>query len=372
MKRRRSLIYGVAAACAMLVMILDARTALASAREGVQLCIRTVIPSLFPFFVLSGVINSSLLGQNFRLLQPLGRLCKIPKGAESLLVLGFLAGYPIGAQLIAQSCREGKLSAQAARRMLGFCNNAGPAFLFGMLSPLFANTGTVWLLWGIHILSAIATGCILPGEESDLCAISPQPAITITRSLYNAVRAMTSVCGWVVLFRVVLGFCNRWFLWLFPTETQVLFSGFLELANGCVLLQNIPQEGMRFLLAAAMLAFGGLCVGMQTVSVTEGIGTGCYFPGKVLQMTLCVLLCILMQPIIFCKADAVLPSLPIIVIIGFLLIIQIFYIRRKKVVAFQRELLYNTENEQSKGANYAVSQEDHTLLHLLPMGYRNG
>ena len=65
MKNRRLLIRGIVAACAMLVMILDTRTAIMSAHEWVALCVRIVVPSLFPFFVLSGVINSCLLGQAF-------------------------------------------------------------------------------------------------------------------------------------------------------------------------------------------------------------------------------------------------------------------------------------------------------------------
>ena len=37
----------------MLALILDGRTAIEGARQGIGLCLRTVIPSLFPFFVLS-------------------------------------------------------------------------------------------------------------------------------------------------------------------------------------------------------------------------------------------------------------------------------------------------------------------------------
>lgn len=344
MKIRRKWIGGIIAACAMLVMILDARTAILSAREGVALCIRTVIPSLFPFFVLSGVINSCLLGQELRLLQPVGRLCKIPKGTESILVLGFLAGYPIGAQLITQAYKGGKLPANTARRMLGFCSNAGPAFLFGMLSPLFAGSGAVWALWGIHLLSALFTGCILPGEETDATLLTPGRTISFAEALQNAIKAMASVCGWVVIFRVILGFCNRWFLWLFPVAAQVLISGLLELANGCVLLQNISGEGMRFLLAGIMLSFGGLCVGMQTTSVTEGLGTGWYFPGKVLQTTLSILFCILIQPVLFANTEAVTPTRPAFVGLTLFLGLLIFTLRRKKVVAFSGRLLYNTDN----------------------------
>ena len=60
MKHRRKWIRGIAAACAMLVMILDTRTAVISARDGVLLCLNTVIPSLFPFIVLSTALLNNL------------------------------------------------------------------------------------------------------------------------------------------------------------------------------------------------------------------------------------------------------------------------------------------------------------------------
>ncbi len=340
MKTRRTLIYGIIAAGAMLVMILDTKTAIASAREGITLCTRTIIPSLFPFFVLSGVINNCLLGQNLEILRPVGRLCKIPKGAESLLLLGLFAGYPIGAQLITQAYREETLSKNTARRMLGFCNNAGPAFIFGMLSPLFSSLKTVWVLWAVHILSALMTGYVLPSRPMQSIEVSPSAGISFSDSLQKAIKATAGVCGWVIVFRVVLGFCNRWFLWLLPISVQVLFSGLLELSNGCALLQNIPCEGVRFLLAGSMLSFGGLCVGMQTTSVTDGLGTGWYFPGKVLQTTFTVLFSLFLQPLLFADSFAIPPS----VLIGLLIIFLLFILTEKKVVAFPRRLLYNTDN----------------------------
>lgn len=344
MKKRNFLIHGIVALCAMLVIIFDTRTAIISAREGVTLCIQTIIPSLFPFFVLTGVINSCLLGRNSQLLHPLGRICKIPKGAESLLILGLLAGYPIGAQLITQAYNEGKLSKSAAQRMLGFCNNAGPAFLFGMVSPLFASIKTVWVVWGVHILSALITGCILPTEDSSPTQISSCDAISFPVSLQKAIKATCSVCGWVILFRVILGFCNRWFLWIFPMSTQVLLVGFLELSNGCIMLQNISNKGMRFLLTGTMLGFGGLCVGMQTISVTDKLGTGWYFLGKVLHTLLTVLFSLLLQPVLFAKTDAVFLSTPLLIGLIFIFLFFVLMLRRKKVVAFSSRLLYNTGN----------------------------
>ena len=63
-------------AIGMCLLILDAKTALSSGAEGIKLCISTVIPSLFPFFILSAMINSTLFGTKIPILGALSRLPK--------------------------------------------------------------------------------------------------------------------------------------------------------------------------------------------------------------------------------------------------------------------------------------------------------
>ena len=51
MGRKQRCLLGIMAAVGMLVLIFDSALALEAARAGVELCLETVIPSLFPFFV---------------------------------------------------------------------------------------------------------------------------------------------------------------------------------------------------------------------------------------------------------------------------------------------------------------------------------
>lgn len=334
----------------MLVIILDAKCATESAKDGIDLCIRTIIPSLFPFFVLSTIFNNSLLGKSIPFLRPIGRFCHVPNGAESLLLLGYMTGYPVGAQLISQAYKEKSLTATTAQRLLGFCNNAGPAFIFGMLSPIFAEKYVPWLLWGVHIISSIIVGRILPSEDHPNCVIKETPAISSGKALHSAIRSIAAVCGWVVLFRILLGYFSRWLMWRFPLPFQVILSGIFELANGCVALNNIASPGLKFIIASGILAFGGVCVSMQTLSATEGLGMGFYFPGKILQAMLSILISAIMQLFIFNSPDvfSVRQSTVVLLIIGFILLICL--LNRKKVVAFGRRMLYNTRNHSTKGA----------------------
>lgn len=288
--KRKSFYVGIGACIGMLILILDGKTAASGALEGLELCMRTVIPSLFPFFLLSHLLTGSFSGKKLSLLRPLGRLCGIPEGGESLLITGFLGGYPVGAQTVSNTFRAGGLSKAEAERMLGFCNNAGPAFLFGMAAVLFPSRGDAFLLWLTHILSAIFTAILLPSQSCEEISLSEEKTVTLSDALGSSIRVMGYVCGWVVLFRILLAFLNRWFLWLLPVPVQVGLTGLLELTNGCCALTSISSDALRFVMCSGMLAAGGLCVTMQTVSVTDGLSLKYYFLGKGLQVLFSLIL----------------------------------------------------------------------------------
>lgn len=316
---------GFAAALGMLLLILDGRTAIMGAQEGVELCLRSVIPSLFPFFVLSIMLTGSLSGIHLGFLRPLGRFCGIPEGAEALLLTGFLGGYPVGAQCVASAYRSGQISETQSERMLAFCNNAGPSFLFGIVASQFSNIRYAWLLWAIQIISAVLVARTIPSSETTPIIHGPTPTVTLSDTMKQAILAMATVCGWVTLFRVAIAFCGRWFLWLLPKSAQIVFCGILELTNGCCSLSEIENIGLRFLICAVVLSFGGICVTMQTLSVTKGLNSKNYFLGKLLQSGYTFMLAVLCQCILppserwTLFVPLILPGAALLTVLGFAL-----------------------------------------------------
>ena len=305
----------------LLILILDAKTAVSGASEGVTLCLTSVIPSLFPFLFLSQYLTSSLTDVSLPFLRPIGRLLHIPKGSECLLLTGLLGGYPAGAQCLHTAWSDGKIDISTTRRMLGFCNNAGPAFLFGILSSAFSSGSTIWALWLIHIVSALAAGCLLPGENNACILPSQNAPLSPVRALERVVKSMGLICGWIVLFRVLLTFCNRWFLWIFPTSVHIAINGLLELTIGCTALPYVNPEGLRMILCSGLLALGGVCITLQTVSVMGNVGLGSYIQGKLMQGCFSVSLAALFQHYYLSPDQRA--AFPL-VIAGVLLVIPVF------------------------------------------------
>ena len=322
---------------ALLVLILDTKTALSGAAEGIRLCIQTVIPSLFPFLVLSIWLTTNLLGQTIPPIRWLCRLLKIPDGAESLVIIGFLGGYPVGAQCVSEAVHNGTISRESGQRMLAFCSNAGPAFLFGIGSIIFPDRWMCWAIWLIHIASAIIVGILTPGILNETAAFNTKQKVTFSQSMHRAIRTMASICGWVVLFRIGITFCQQWFLWYFPAEIQCLLTGILEMTNGCCNLAIIPHIPSRFMICTLLINLGGICVLMQTYSVTIGLNANYYLPGKICQCTISFLLSLaILYPA---------SRLPALVILS-AGITCIYFLQKtpEKRMAFFRRLLYNKRN----------------------------
>ena len=307
------------------------------------MCIRTLIPSLFPFFVLSVLLTGALSGQAGKYLRSIGTICKVPEGAESLIAVSILGGYPAGAQNVSVLFGRGQINASQAARLLAFCNNAGPAFIFGVLGSIFPSKATPWYLWLIHLLSAFFVASILPDTNEGSKIRLESTKIRITDALSQGVKVMALVCGWVIFMRIILLFMDVWFLHYLPNPIQIVASGILELSNGCIRLSELENDGLRFLISSGLLSLGGLCVTMQTASVAEGLDMRLYYPGKLLQCSISILLSCLFQ-FSFPPASRLSDSFILATVLIFIIFTAVILHYLKKVVELFNPLVYNQNN----------------------------
>ena len=78
------------------------------------------------------------------------------------LILGLMAGYPLGAASAAGLVQRGEIKREEGERLLGFCNNSGPAFLLGAAGAgVFGSAKAGILLYISHVLAALTAGFLL-------------------------------------------------------------------------------------------------------------------------------------------------------------------------------------------------------------------
>ena len=154
MKKGAFALYAAAAAASALALIACSAEAMEAARYSLRLCGEVLIPSLFPFFVLSALIQELGLPSRLgRLTAPgMRRLFGVPGSGCAALILGLMAGYPLGAASVAGLVERGELERGEGERLLGFCNNSGPAFILGAAGAgVFGSARAGLLLYAAHV-----------------------------------------------------------------------------------------------------------------------------------------------------------------------------------------------------------------------------
>lgn len=318
---RRLLAYSAALIAAVLFVLVVPHAAAAArgAQEGLDVALETAIPALFPFFVASGLlIRSGAVSVLGRWCAPLiRRVYGLPGEAAGPLVLGLTGGYPIGAQAARELYDAGALSREEAERLLGFCNNTGPAFLIGVCGAgLCGSVRTGALLYGIHIAAALLTGLAMTAHgtaspvDKPRRALRPVPFSTcLTQSVQQAGRSCLTITAFIMLFSMLrrvleaagvlelaAGLCTPllWFLGAPADAAQPLLVGILEMTSGLVLL---PECMGRALLPAMsfVVGFGGLSVLCQTAAAVNGLSLRRLFYGKILHGLIAAALTMLAQ-----------------------------------------------------------------------------
>ncbi len=258
----------------LLVLLIFAQPMLAALQAGLYLCARTVIPSLFPFMVLSSLLirlapTHALPGG--RLFEKLFRIRGVGLFA---FFIGALCGFPLGARTVADLYASGHLSKKEAERLAALSNNTGPAFcVAGVGVSLFGSPRIGWLLYGIQILSALLVAFLFARasgppsfKEKGGQAVTPSP-LSLSESIYSASITLLSITGTILFFSAL---CALPKLFLPPTAFALL-SSFLEIGNATAAAGALsPSIGIP--IAALAISFSGLSVHLQAAAVLKARG----------------------------------------------------------------------------------------------------
>lgn len=268
-----------------------------AAKSGLSLCANVIVPSMFPFFVLSSLlVNLGMVHYLDRLFAPVMKpLFGLSGACSAALALGMIGGYPIGAKTALSLYTSHQISKTEAERLLAFCNNCGPAFLFGVVGAgIFSSSKIGLLLYLVHILVSLLIGLLfhLFGRPLHVSFTRTQrqtaPAMRFPLAFTTAVRdglnSTLNICAFIVCFTVLIRFlffssamdifCASLAALLRPLgigqqSIETILIGIIELSSGVWGLKEAAMSvSSRVVMAAFILGWAGLCVHCQVLSFT--------------------------------------------------------------------------------------------------------
>ena len=283
----------------------------AAMTQALALCVQVLLPSLFPFFVLSSMFISTGVIQRLstRLEKPFQWLFGLPGSFGAALLLGAAGGYPVGAKTIATLYQQGQCSKRDAEKALRFCNNAGPAFLISAVgASLLQDPHAGLKLYAVHVLSALIIGFIYRKNTDyvkyhGITADHMRNTATISlflRAVTDAFSSFLNVSAFVLIFSVISTMLQQLplidSLHCLPGGGILwygLLAGFLELTSGVACLTQGVLPPSSLLPALSFLCgWGGCSVQFQTISLLHDAGLSCrqYLKSKLLQGILAALI----------------------------------------------------------------------------------
>lgn len=231
--------------------------------NGLSLCGTAVVPSLFPFMVLSDfMVRSRLVDVLGRYLKPVTKLLfNLPGSAGCAVLMSMVGGYPTGAKMTAQLLESGSISKSQAKRMMLFCVNAGPAFVMGTVGTvIFSDRKVGIILYFSILISSLAVGIFLRIFEKDSFEF-PEKVVdfesgAVSVSIMQGVNSTLFMCAWVLIFS-----CINALLESLPLSENVLswIKMFTEVTNGCVSASSSFPVSIQ----ALIMGWAGLSVHCQ-------------------------------------------------------------------------------------------------------------
>ncbi|MBO5060170.1 MAG: hypothetical protein J6C82_04580 [Clostridia bacterium] len=283
------------------MMIIFPENSIMYARQAIDICKEVIIPSLFPFFICSGLLIYSGLSKTLsQICKPIMKpLFNVSGCGAAALVLGIISGYPLGAVTACQLYESGYLSKSETERLLAFCNNSGPLFILGAVgAAIYSGRQFGIVLYVSHILAALTVGIIFrfyaPGKHSAPAYEISQPersfSEVFSQVLASSLNSILTVCGAVIFFSVISGIITS----QLPVNDilKAFFSGIMELTGGT---KSISETTLslteKLVMSAFVVGFAGLCVHLQVIAIVskQGLSLIPYFFGKLLHGTLAAL-----------------------------------------------------------------------------------
>jgi len=286
---------------------------------GLTTWYKHMIPSLFPFMVLSGILlRSGISRQLSNMFYPLlGKLFRLSPNCIYIIIMGFLCGFPMGASIIADSLSLQKISQREANLLLAFCNNIGPIYFISFVSaacPYYPLWITLSIMYAIPLLYGLILRYTnyrdIPYYYPSIYNTKKYPIHTISIENYSksptaitnnnnymrsfeesTAKALTSILtlgAYMVIFNVLqLPFYNTFYH--LPEDILCILKGLIEINSGINAIKIHPE--LYNTVYSIFLPFGGLCCIFQTYAMIKDtpLSLRAYLIHKVLQ-TLCTIM----------------------------------------------------------------------------------
>ena len=257
-------------------------------KEGLSIAVSCVIPSSFPFMIISDIYVVYGNPENIRALRGFVKVVfGLSPYSLAPLICGNIGGFPIGAKMSADSYAMGLITREEAERLIPLSNNPSCAFIVGGVGLGILGDMRLGFMLLISVYSATFLCGIITRKSYNKIAfkeINTEQNYNFVASVKNAGSSSISIISFISIFSVINGIIKkrvRNALLIYPVYSALeVTNAVSSLASSDALPAHLRLSGCAF-----ALGFGGVCVGMQSSSFVRAAGLSMkhYYSVKLLE-----------------------------------------------------------------------------------------
>ena len=235
--------------------------------NGILICGKVIIPSLYPFTVCVLFIIKSGVLQRLDFFSPVtNKLFGITAEQFLIMLLSFIGGFPVGAKLINEYIKAKKLTPQQGAVMLNYCINAGPAFIIGAIGVGIIGSNKIgYILLASHIAASVLLCFLSRFFKVEKTTVTPiltpkiSPADNFVLAATESAVSVFNICAFIILFSAVNAYLKAISVHLGAFKYLLYVT---EVTNAITYTDNI-------LLVSFLLGFSGICIWCQVLSAAK-------------------------------------------------------------------------------------------------------
>lgn len=276
-------------------------------KDGISICLNTLIPSLFPYLVLSDMVAmlpiTDMIGNVLK--RPMSRLFGISGAGACPLLLGLLCGFPIGAKSAVELYDKKKIRKTECEKLIAACSIPSISFTVNVVGRNVFGSATVgWIFWMCAVSSSVISGILnkFIYRKEQFTYLSKNDIVysntnakkssagIFVGAVERSAKSTLLICSYVIFFSCLTGSIGLLFSRLDATNIlNNIIGGFLELTCGVKASVSVNDLCLRAVMCGVFIGWSGISVHLQIFSICNGRGLDLsgFTVMKLLQGALC-------------------------------------------------------------------------------------
>ena len=256
--------------------------------DGLKLFLYNVFPSLFPFFILTRILTNLGVGETISkvIRKPISKLFGTSAIGGYIFALSILSGYPVGAKMVSEYVKNGKITLEEAKKIISFTSTSGPLFIIGTVgAQMIGDVRAGYVILASHVMGAFLNGLLYRGDGFHLSELDVETYDDnmFSDALSSSITSIFQVGGSIVFLNVLIvalqdlkvidvisslisTFIGNRF------QAECIAIGSVEITRGIKLFCALENKKDIIVPVATIISFGGVSVMAQSMTFLRSVG----------------------------------------------------------------------------------------------------